>query len=392
MAQSPIFVPSDETELAAAITEVAGTEVSGTEVSGTEASGPIAVRGGASKAPISRPREIALQIDMRGIGGIVDYDPRELVLTVRPGTPLAAVVRTLEEQGQMLAFDPFDHGRLLGGEAGSATIGGVVAAGVAGSRRLSAGGARDHLLGFRAVSGKGQAFVGGGKVVKNVTGYDISKLMAGSWGQLAVLTELTLKTLPAPRARATVALHGLSDVEAGAAMRSALASPTDVAAAAHMSGITALRLEGFGPSVQARSERLCRMLGGELMGEEEAQRFWDGVRHAEPLADAAMLWRINVPPSAFAGVADALARLDGRYFADWAGGLVWAGLPAETEPCAVLAIAGAAGGHAMLIRADSAIRARTAIRQPESEAVTMLSDRVKRAFDPANILDPRRFV
>lgn len=376
MTQPLIFCPSNEAELATAVAETPGT---------------IEVRGGGTKASISCPREIALRIDMRRICGIIDYDPRELVMTVRSGTPLDTVIRALDEHGQMLAFDPFDHGPLFGEELGSATIGGVVAAGVAGSRRLSSGGARDHLLGFRAISGKGQSFVGGGKVVKNVTGYDISKLMAGSWGQLAVLTELTLKTLPAPRACATVVLYGLSDVDAGAAMRSALASPTDVAAAAHMGGITALRLEGFAPSVQARSETLCRMLSGELMGEQEAQRFWDDIRHVKSLTSAATLWRINVPPSAFPSVADALSRLGGHYIADWAGGLVWAGLPAEIEASEVHAVARLAHGHAMLIRADIVIRERTAIRQPEGEAVTMLADRVKRAFDPANILDPRRF-
>lgn len=353
----------------------------------------IEVRGGGSKAEIGFPRETRI-MEMSAFRGVIDYDPPELVLTVGAGARLADVEALVSAEGQMLAFEPFDHGPLLGKPSGAATIGGVVAAGVAGSRRLSAGGARDHLLGFEAVSGRGERFVGGAKVVKNVTGYDLPKLMAGSWGRLAVLTQVTLKVLPAPRVRTTVALRGLGDREAVRAMAAAMGSPAEVGAAAHLpdAGVTALRVEGFGPSVTARAEMLRRLLGGgDLIEGAESDALWASVRDAAPLAEGDVLWRVSVAPSAGPAIHEALAPLGARRLYDWAGGLVWLALPAEADQTLVRAATDAAGGHAMLVRAPEALRRRIPALHPEAAGVAALSRRVKTAFDPAGVLDPKRF-
>lgn len=269
-----------------------------------DASTKLRLRGGGAKDAIGAPRDAQI-VDMRGFAGVVDYDPPELVLTVGAGTPLAEIEALVAAEGQMLAFDPFDHGPMLG-NANGATIGGVIAAGVAGPARLSRGGARDHLLGFTAVSGRGERFVAGAKVVKNVTGYDLPKLMAGSWGRLAALTELTLKVLPAPRRRLTLVMRGLDAAGAVAAMARALGSAAEVTAAAHLpdwrgEAMTALRLDGFAESVAARAAMLP-----EFEAIEDGDALWLAVRDASPLSREWPLWRLIVAPGKAPGVVAAL--------------------------------------------------------------------------------------
>lgn len=356
---------------------------------------PVELRGGGSKATIGSPAREATIIEMGGFSGVIDYDPGELVLTVGAGTPLVAVQALVAKEGQMLACEPFDHGPLLGIASGKTTIGGIVAAGVSGSRRLSAGAVRDHLLGFEAVSGRGEAFVGGGRVVKNVTGYDLPKLMAGSWGRLAALTSVTLKVLPRPRMQATMVAHGLDDEEAVQAMARALASPADVSAAAHLPhlGLTALRLEGFEPSVAARAEILRKILGSEaeLLANGDDCAVWDALVRLEALDGQDPLWRVSVAPSRGPGVYRALEPLGAQRLYDWAGGLVWLTLPAEADQQAVRRAANEAGGHATLIRASEELRSRIPALHPEEPAVAALSARVRAGFDPAGILSPGRF-
>jgi glycolate oxidase FAD binding subunit len=313
------------------------------------------IRGGGSKADIGAPREADL-LDMTAFAGIIDYDPAELVLTVGAGTPLAQIETLVAGSDQMLAFEPFDHGPLFGRPAGAATIGGIVAAGVSGSRRVARGAARDHLLGFKGVSGRGEAFVGGAKVVKNVTGYDLPKVMTGSWGRLAALTEVTLKVLPRGREQLTLALEGLSPGKAQAAMARAMGSQADVSAAAHLPGppaTTALRLEGFGPSIAARRAMLDVILAEE------------GGLRALPHDEAEALW-------------------------DWAGGLVW--LTLDGNAAAVRAGAQAAGGHAILVRAPETLRRTTPALHPQTPGVTALEARVRRAFDPLGVFETGRFL
>ncbi|WP_423606791.1 glycolate oxidase subunit GlcE [Sphingomonas sp. MS122] len=345
----------------------------------------LGLRGGGTKDAIGAPCEAQI-VDMRGFAGVVDYDPPELVLTVRTGTPLAEVEALVASEGQMLAFDPFDHGAMLGSDGG-ATIGGVVAAGVAGPARLSRGGARDHLLGFTAVSGRGERFVAGAKVVKNVTGYDLPKLMAGSWGRLAALTELTLKVLPAPRTRLTLAMRGLDATGAVAAMARALGSAAEVTAAAHLpdwhgEAVTALRLDGFAESVAARAAMLP-----EFEALEDGDALWLAVRGAVPLPREWPLWRLSVAPCKAPG---AVAALPGaEWLLDWAGGLIW--LASNADPAVVRAAAEAAGGHATLVRASEAVRASIPALHPQPAALAAIEARVRRAFDPDGVFDTGRF-
>lgn len=359
---------------------------------------PIEIRGGGTKAAIGAPRDAAI-LDMRGFSGVIDYDPAELVLTVKAGTPLAEVQVLVERENQMLAFEPWDHGPLFGLPT-NATIGGVVAAGVAGPRRVTSGSARDHLLGFEAVSGRGEHFVGGARVVKNVTGYDLPKLMAGSWGRLAAMTQLTLKVLPRARVVVTLAADGLGQRGAHAAMARALGSHAEVSAAAHVpaevnggAALTLFRVAGFEPSVEARAMLLPDLLRDHSalrrLDQAEAETAWDAVRHATPLGDGT-LWRVNVPPSRACAVIDALEPAGALWLFDWGGGLIW--LAFEGDAALVRRTAEEAGGHAALVRAPPEMRVRVPAQHPRAKGVMALEERVRRAFDPAGIFETGRFL
>jgi glycolate oxidase FAD binding subunit len=369
------------------------------EIIGAAAAGNrrLALRGGGSKAGIGAPAEGATIVDMTGFAGVIDYDPPELVLTVGAGTPLSEVQAAVASENQMLAFDPFDHGPIFGEAAGAATIGGVVAAGVAGSRRVSSGGVRDHLLGFVGVSGRGERFNAGAKVVKNVTGYDLPKLVCGSWGRLAAMTELTLKVLPRPRETVTRVYDDLSTGEALAIMTATMRSRAGVVAAAHIPGhlrgghaITLLRLEGFGPSIRARMAMLDVLAGdGKVLDESEADALWADLRTLAPLADGRPLWRIRVHASGCPAVIAALRPAGARYLIDWAGSLMWLTYDGMADD--LRRAVAAAGGHAMLVRADPVMRAATPALHPQSSPLAALEARVRRAFDPQGVFETGRF-
>jgi glycolate oxidase FAD binding subunit len=359
------------------------------------------IRGGGSKAPFGAPDRDADLIDMTAFGSVIDYDPAELVLTAGAGTPLTTIQALVASENQMLAFEPFDHGVIYGREGGAATLGGVVAAGVAGSRRVSAGAARDHLLGFKGVSGRGEAFVAGAKVVKNVTGYDLPKLICGSWGRLVALTEVTLKVLPRGREQTTLMVEGLSPEQAQSLMARAMGSHADVSAAAHMPAgafgarpVTAIRLEGFGPSVAARSAMLTAMVAPDhpilVAPQADAAAFWTNLRDLTALASNQTLWRVNVPPSRGCSVVAALEPLGAAWLFDWAGGLVWLGV--DCDPRLVRAAAAAAGGHATLVKGSIALRAHVPALHPPAYGVAALETRVRRAFDPSGVFETGRFL
>jgi len=333
------------------------------------------IMGGGTKADIGAPRE-AERLDMTGFCGVIDYDPAELVLTCGAGTPLAEIEALVASKGQMLAFGP--HG------AAGSTIGGVVAAGVSGSRRVSRGAVRDHLLGFKAVSGRGEAFVGGAKVVKNVTGYDLPKLACGSWGRLFAMTEVTLKVLPAPPEQVTLVAEGRDAAEAVALMSRAMGSQADVAAAACLDPVTALRLEGFGPSVAARRGLLETMAPMRVLPEDEADVLWSALK--QPMPDAPVLWRLSLPASR---AAEVVGVAFGPWAMDWAGSRLWL---ASDDAEAVRAAAAKAAGHAMLVRAPEALRRRVPAFHPQPEPVRALEARVRRAFDPAGVFETGRFL
>jgi glycolate oxidase FAD binding subunit len=347
-------------------------------------------------------------LDLSRLAGIRDYAPSELVLTAGAGTPLAEIERALTEAGQMLAFEPPDWRGLLGGE-GEPTLGGVLACNLSGPRRLKAGAARDHFLGFRAVSGRGEIFKAGGKVVKNVTGYDLCKLMAGSYGTLAALEEVTIKVLPRPETEATVMLAGIAPEAAPRVMAAALGSPHEVSGAAYLpkgyAGVSprsvVLRVEGPAPSVAYRREALRDALAAGVADicpdGDFSSVLWQAIGGANPLTHLKThaVWRISVAPMRGAEVAEAVARqLDAEWFLDWGGGLVWIAVPEQGDGGAA-AIRGAIGGpdgHATLVKGSPGLRRAVPVFEPQPEPLAALARRVKDAFDPAHILNPGRMV
>jgi glycolate oxidase FAD binding subunit len=359
------------------------------------------VRGESSKLALGKPLRCAQVLDLSGISGIVDYAPEELVVTLRAGTPMREVEALLAQRNQMLAFEPPDLGPLLGQAPGRGTLVGAVMGNLAGSRRLSAGAARDHLLGFSGVNGRGEAFKSGGRVMKNVTGYDLSKVLAGSWGTLAVLDEVSVKVLPAPDQTATLLLLGLDDAAAVRAMCAAMGSPHEVSGAAHVPGKTALRLEGVAPSVQARLKGLRDLMADagakmEELGTLESRTFWREVRDVAPLNAGPddIVWKISCPPTEGPAI---LARIKTRRptahaFYDWSGGLIWLALPPsdDADHKVVREALGATGGHATLIRASEAVRAAVPVFHPQSAALVALAARVKESFDPKGLFNPGR--
>jgi glycolate oxidase FAD binding subunit len=381
--------PADEQEIREIVSQAAG------------AGSALEIVGGGSKQGIGAPRETT-QLSTSRLNRVIDYDPAELILTVEPGARLADIRTLLRQHNQMLAFDPWDFAETTGGECNRSTIGGVIGAGLGGPRRISAGSVRDHLLGFHAVNGRGEPFKAGGNVVKNVTGYDLPKLMAGSWGQLCVLTQVTLKVLPRPAETRTLAITGLSHAAAVDVMGRAMRAPADVAAAGHLPpredkpSITAIRLEGFGPSIEARSRLLTNMLSDvgrvEPMADPTANPFWwlIGIGLLSDGEHLPLLWRIIVPPSRGADVLDGVQRFGGVGLLDWAGGLIWARTAAEAA-LPIREVADLAGGHAMLVSAPEDVRRDIPALHPEPPAVAALSQRIRRAFDPSGVFDPHRF-
>lgn len=355
----------------------------------------IEVIGAGTKRGVGSLDPVDVLLSTQRLDRIIDYSPDELVLTAEAGVRVSDLERITAARGQMLAFEPPRWTRLLSAR-GEPTLGGVLAANLSGPRRIRAGAARDHFLGFEAVSGRGEVFKAGGRVVKNVTGYDLMKLMAGSWGTLAILTQATIKVLPAPRAEATLLIFGLADAQASEAMQAAMNGPFEVSGAAHLPAfaararplraempVTALRIEGFEASVAARVDGVSAALKGfgraDRLDAEHSREFWAQVREVEALAgDPRPIWRLSLPPaSGWRGP----HALPGDALYDWAGGQAWL---ASDEPAEkVRAVARALGGHALCLRGREAFGAREG-------ALGALQTRVKAAFDPLGVLNPGR--
>jgi len=373
--------------------------------------------GHGSKRALGRPAQVDATLDLAALAGVTLYEPEELVLSARAGTPLATIEDLLDAKAQQLAFEPMDYGPLLGLPPRQATIGGVLAANLSGPRRIKAGAARDHFLGFTAVSGRGEMFKSGGRVVKNVTGYDLCKLIAGSWGTLAAMTDVTIKTLPRPETEATVLVLGLDPAHAADAMAAAMGSSADVSGAAHLSAalalrasddlaigrsVTALRLEGVAPSVAHRKGALQDLLKpfGLLssLNETQSRAFWRAIRDVVPFAadgpsGARHVWRLSTAPMQGAVAARLIAQAaDAEFVFDWAGGLVWAALAPRDDAgaSAVRGAVAATGGHATLVRAPAALRAAVGAFMPQPVGLAALTKRVKEGFDPAGVLGPGR--
>jgi glycolate oxidase FAD binding subunit len=383
---------------------------------------PLEIVGHGSKRLVGQPMATNALLELSALNAVTAYEPNELIITVQAGAPLADVQSLIDSRNQQFAFEPADLSALLG-VSGAGTIGGMIGAGLAGPRRIKAGGARDHLLGAHAVSGFGDSFKTGGRVVKNVTGYDLCKLLAGSWGTLAVMTEVTLKVMPKPESERTLVLRGLDDPTANRAMTAALGSPFDVSGAAHLpnsafrpaagdlaslgapgQAVSLLRLEGIAASVADRANSLAKSLAPfgavEILQDAISAAIWASIRDVRPFAAAGALggwpvWRIVCPPASGGALGQALARdTGGDVIYDWGGGLIWAALPPKPDAQAALVRqrVEAAGGHAMLLRASELVRRNVDVFHPQSAGLAALGERVRHSFDPKNILNRGRLM
>ncbi|MGQ0485218.1 MAG: glycolate oxidase subunit GlcE [Hyphomicrobiales bacterium] len=378
MLMTEVLKPATEAELCEAIADAA-------------ASGrPLELIGTGSKRGFGRPMQTAATLDLSGFSGVQLYEPEELIVEAGAGTPLAEIEKAVAARGQQLAFEP----------PGGGTIGGTISCNLSGPRRIKAGAARDHVLGMRGVTGRGDIFKAGARVMKNVTGYDLPKLLTGSYGTLAALTSVTIKVLPKPETEETLAISGLDEMSAVRAMSLALQSPCEVSGAAHLPGappMTLLRLEGIAPSVAYRRDKLASLLkefgAAGTLPEKQSKKQWRAIRDVSPLAarPGRCLWRISVAPSDGPRVTQKIsASADARWFYDWGGGLVWLDVPSTDDAAEAVVRGAVVPGHATLIRAPDPVRAAVPVFQPQETALAALTRRVKQAFDPAQILNPGR--
>jgi glycolate oxidase FAD binding subunit len=393
-----VTAPPDEAGIADAVSAAA------------ETGEPLLICGNGTKLKMLRPVQAARSLSVRNLTGITLRAPKELVISARAGTTLSELEATVAADGQYLIAEPPDLTALLGGTTAPQTLGGIVAANLSGPRRVAWGAMRDHVMGVRAVNGTGAVIRSGGRVLKNVTGLDLCKLLTGSHGTLAVLTEITLKVLPVPETTGSLVLAGLDAEHGVAALSAALGSPYGVSGAAWLpaesaalvpelagASATIVRIEDFATSVAYRLDRLRTELGGighaALLADAESRAVWRAVRDAVPLPagpDEAV-WRVSVRPSAGPVVLAALAPAGLRGFLDWGGGLVWLAGPSDAAThAAVMHAARAGGGTWTLLRARDPLRAAVEVVPPEPAPLAAITRRVKAAFDPRGILNPGR--
>lgn len=387
------FTPTTEAEACAVVTQALAART------------PLSITGGGTRAGLGRSNQTGLTLSAAKLSGITLYEPAEMVIGAGAGTPLKTIEDTLATKGQMLPFEPMDH-RTLYGTVGEPTIGAVAAGNISGPRRINGGAARDALIGIRIVNGKGEAIKSGGRVMKNVTGLDLVKLVCGAHGTLGFLTEVIFRVLPAPEKRITLVIEGLDDTRAVAALSAALGSPYELTAASHLpAGIdgatarTLLRLEGFPVSLAYRGAELTKLLAPfgrcDIHEGPEMDALWRRVRDCAPLAagDAA-IWRISVAPTKGPATIKAIAAAipGASWYYDWGGGLVWLAVPAtgDAGEATIRTASKAANGHATLVRAPHDIRAAIAPFEPLSEPLMRVTAGIKTSFDPAGIFEPGR--
>lgn len=375
---------------------------------------PLSLIGQGTKTGLGRPLQTQYTLDLSGLNGITLYEAEELVLTAKAGTPIADIRAALAEKNQEMRFEPGDLGRLYGQAPDGGTLGGLISANLAGPRRVKDGAARDHVLGIKGVTGRAEAIKSGGRVVKNVSGYDLPKLITGAHGTLMAMTEITIKVLPAPEKIYTLLLLGLTAEQGRAALSKALGSPHEVSGAAHVpveaasmlgvdlvaekgASVTAIRVEGPGPSVEHRISELKKELGIGIDVEElhttRSKAFWKALADLEPLVQHAdkMVWKISVAPTKGPGIVESLGLTDALHWFDWGGGLVWLGLDgSDPDADQVREAVNAAGGHATLMRAPETVRNAVPVFQPVSDALMGISKRTKEGFDPNGLLNPGR--
>lgn len=371
---------------------------------------PLHIRGGGTRTGFGNPVAADVTLSSRGLTGIAEYNPAEMVITARAGTPVAEIEAALAANGQAMAFEPLDHRGAMG-TSGTPTIGGLFAVNSSGPRRFTAGAARDHLLGVRFVNGAGEVVKAGGKVMKNVTGLDLVKLLAGSHGTLGFITEVTFKVLPVPKTATTIVVSGLEDEQAMKVLAAAMSLSVEVSGAAHLpesvrsrfidgklpeGAATVMRLEGLEASVMVRAEKLITALTGlgpvSRLDAETSEILWREIRDVLPYADgtARPLWRLSMAPSeAWKLVAGLRLRAGIDAYYDWQGGLVWMRMEADPEAEVLRhGIRTLGGGHATLVRAAPQIRSEVPAFEPQASAVALLSARVRAKLDPHGIFNP----
>ena len=372
---------------------------------------PLLIEGNGTKSGMLRPVQAARTLSTAGLSGINLYAPKELIISAWSGTPLPEIEAALTEAGQHLIAEPPDLSGLLGASAKVQTLGGVVATNLSGPRRVAWGAMRDHVMGIRAVTGRAEVIRSGGRVLKNVTGLDLCKLLTGSHGTLGVITEITLKVLPAPEATGTLILPGLDATAGVAALSQALGSPFGVSGAVWLpadavrrlttfewrdESATLIRIEDFAPSVTYRIGRLkdqFAISGAATLETAPSRALWADIRDARPLPAAAgdAVWRVSVRPSAGPSVLEALRPAGVSGYLDWGGGLVWLAGPADaTTHEHVETAAKAANGTWTLLRAPDTLRGAVRVVPDEAAPLARITRQVKAALDPAGILNPGR--
>lgn len=413
---SQIKKPTDENDTSELIRKVA------------EVGASLEIVGGGTQRHVGRPTQNAVTMSTEKLRGITLYEPTELVISAHAGTPLAAIETELAKHNQQFAFEPVNLGKILkagnGEDSADATIGSVVATNASGPRRVYAGAARDHLLGIRAVNGRGEIFKSGGRVMKNVTGYDLCKMVAGSWGTLSALTEVTMKVLPKPEETATLIICGLSDEMANEVLCAAMSTPYEVSGCVHLQkgmairldhdslggvdsslavvmgdSITALRVENISSSVAYRMTQLRKRFGafGDIIELDNASSliFWKKLQDLEFLqvGDGAV-WRISTAPKSGHRVVRMISEFMPCHATyDWSGGLIWLELPEAANDggaAEIRRVVATVGGHATLIRAAPAVRAAVDVFQPLEQGLMRLSHEIKAKYDPHGVLNPGR--
>jgi glycolate oxidase FAD binding subunit len=378
---------------------------------------PVEIVGAGTKRTVGRPVNAGAVVSTASLSGLTLYEPTELVMGARAGTPLSRIEDELSRKGQMLAFEPIDLGPVLGSEPNRGTIGAVFSTNLSGCRRVIAGGARDHLLGIEAVTGAGQAFRGGGRVMKNVTGYDLCRAVCGSWGTLAVMSNVTFKVLPRPERTGTLVFLGLDDRSGIEALCTALNTPFEVSGAIHLQAslaarlrhgglraerksVTALRLETFASSYAYRLDRLRSALAAfgdiHVLDDDSSLAFWSELRQLSVLQQStAPLWRISTAPRSGPDVVAAITRyMDCKACYDWSGGLIWAEVldTADAGASDIRRVIASHGGHATLIRATPSVRASVDVFQPLDPGLVEISRGIKAVFDPHDVLNRGRML
>lgn len=395
--------PADEQELSVAIQDAANAEV------------PLEIIGAGSKSEIGRPMNTSATITTSRLRGITLYEPNELVMAAGAGTPFSTIDYELSLNNQQLAFEPIDPAPAIGQQAGQLTCGGIFATNLSGSRRIQSGAARDHLLGIRGVNGRGEIFKSGGRVMKNVTGIDLSRGLSGSWGTLAVFTELCFKVMPKPEETRTLIFFGMPDQIATEVMIRAMQSPYEISGTLHLQkrlaqrlrheglqnmgeAVTAIRIENFANAVAGRAEKLKEAVAvyGEVheLDNVNSIAFWNEVRELSFLQGSKdPLWRISTAPKDGTRFTEALSSfMDCRTAYDWAGGLIWVEVPSTTDAGAaeIRRLVASIGGHATLIRAEPSVRATINVFQPLEPGLARLSELLKDQYDPHGLLNPGR--